>query len=145
MEHLYRILMAQVLHADARIPAHTTTATLSGTYTEPFRKRLQQNTLSTRLLQALHAALFLCAAVTYGFMGSRKVVPKNPHSIAAVGSLLADSRLLSRGFIPPGAEWWSDKEMIRNGLFAGLSLRMGWFDDGFGEPGRRFGIDIEDT
>jgi hypothetical protein len=78
-------------------------------------------------------------------MGSRKVVLKNPHSIAAVGSLLADSRLLSRGFIPPGAEWWSDKEMIRNGLFAGLSLRMGWFDDGFGEPGRRFGIDIEDT
>jgi hypothetical protein len=50
MEHLYRILMAQVLHADARIPAETTTATLSGTYTDPFRKRLQQNTLSTRLL-----------------------------------------------------------------------------------------------
>ena len=83
----------------------------------------------------------------------RKVLPKQIGSIAAAASLLAGGRLLEEkeGLIPVGAEWWSDREWERRGLWEGQVFRMGWWDrvgvegeDNTGEEERRrvFRIDV---
>lgn len=137
-EHLYRIIMAQVFNTAFRI--NLTSTTLNGTYTNPYRARMQQSAISTRLLQALLALLFFCAVAAYVFMDPRNVLPKNPYTIAAVGSLLAGSELLR--LVPPGAEWWDDKEMSRRGFFEEWVYSLGWWENGVEGRKRRFGIDI---
>ena len=60
----------------------------------------------------------------------RKVLPKQIGSIAAAASLLAGGRLLEEkeGLVPRGAEWWSDREWERRGVWEGEAFRMGWWD-----------------
>jgi hypothetical protein len=120
---------------------------LNGTFTDLYRTRLKQSELSTRLLQGLLALLFLCAVVAYTNLGPRRILPRNPTSIASLASLMAGSEILSDKVIPPGAEWWSDKESERRGLFAGYVFSLGWWRVGNEETGRqsqeqRFGLDI---
>ena len=63
-------------------------------------------------------------------MDTRYVIPKNPCSITAVASLLADSNMMDEGVIPEGSEWLSDRELEQRGVSSGWTLRMGWWNKG---------------
>ncbi|KAF2221466.1 hypothetical protein BDZ85DRAFT_17567 [Elsinoe ampelina] len=99
--------------------------------------RVVQSLISTRILQALLGTMSLCALIAWAGTRSKKVLTKNPQSIAAVASLLVDADMLRD--IPPGAEFMDDKELKRNGVFEGGFYSIGWWGD---DRGRRFGIDV---
>jgi Protein of unknown function (DUF3433) len=146
-EHLFGIYKAQTMNAYYRIPSGQDTKPLSGIYFFDQRTRLQQSEVSTRLLQGLLVLLLLCGIVAYAILwidtkGRRRVIPRNPHSIASVACLLAGSEMVSERKIPPGAEWWSDTETKKNGLFEAGKFSLGWWEDGGKEGGSRFGIDV---
>ena len=46
------------------------------------------------------------------------------------------------GLVPRGAEWWSDREWERRGVWEGEAFRMGWWDDPEEEGRRVFRIDV---
>ena len=56
------------------------------------------------------------------------MLPKNPCSIAAVSSMLADSTILNE--LPKGAERMTDAELARHPNHVGAKFRMGWLYDG---------------
>ena len=72
-------------------------------------------------------------------METRKVLPKNPSSIAAVASVLAGSKLLEKEMISTGRERCSDEELDKRRIFDGYFFSLGRWGDG---EERRFGIDI---
>ncbi|KAK0663042.1 hypothetical protein DIS24_g1526 [Lasiodiplodia hormozganensis] len=121
---------------------------LTGTILYTARTRLKQSPISTRILEALLAIMFICAALSAALLDTNRVLPKNPCSIAAVATLLAGSELLAS--IPRGAEWMSDKQLKERGVFEGKVYSMGWWGGSVGDSdgsisssgGRRFGIDI---
>ena len=144
---LYGIYVAQALGANFRYPLETSSpnaSTLNATYTYLYRSRLIQNGLSTRILQGLLAAIFICALIAYSSLwvltrGTRRVLPKNPRSVASVASLLIGSAMLNGGMIPEGAEWLNDRQLAECGVFDGYVFGLGWWDTGHG--GKRFGIE----
>ena len=150
MEQLYGIVPAQSINVAYRFPFNSSTntsavnpadrANLTDTLLNPNPIRLRQNVVSTRILERILATMFLCVATAFVLMDTRRVLPKNPCSIAAVASLLAGS-MLGRGDIPNGAEWGDDEKLRRRGVFEGYTFSMGWWGDKDGE-GRRFGIDV---
>jgi hypothetical protein len=82
--------------------------------------------MSTRVLEALLGAMLLLAALNTVLMKTRGVVPKNPCSIAAAASLLADSNILDA--LPRGAERMSSEEIERRAGFEGKTFYMGWYE-----------------
>jgi hypothetical protein len=145
--HTYRILMAQILNSQFRLPTSDShnLLLLNATTTNPYHARLQQSELSTRLLEGLLAFLFICAATAYLAMNTRRILPCNPHSIAAIGSILVGSQLLNRTdedkvIIPQGAEWMSNSEMKKRRVFDGYMFSLGWWT-GDGRLERRGGED----
>lgn len=170
VEKVYAQVLAQILHKEREWVNNGTTTTtttaaaagasktkrddggLTGTITYEARTRLKQSPISTRILEGLLAAMFLCAALTFALLDTRQVLPKNPCSIAAVASLLAGSSLLAS--IPEGAEWMSEKQLRDKGVFEDTVFSMGWWggDESSGSDGerrstsvgtgRRFGIDV---
>jgi hypothetical protein len=99
---------------------------------------LVQSRVSTLVLQALLAAMWLCTAIALYLFDVKNLIPKNPCSIAAQASLLADSKFLD--MIPAGAENATAEELMKMTPFVDHQFSMGWWDDENG--GRRFGIDI---
>jgi hypothetical protein len=98
--------------------------------------------MSMRLFKCVVAILFLYAVVAY--MGiwrstkrTRKVLPKNPCSVASVASLLVGSDLPN--ITPPSTEYLSNRQMREQGAFRGrlFSLRLWderrWFDVDIGK------------
>ena len=151
LEHVFRQHMAQVLGGGARMPLSSISSTQEGipndTWTGTVRTsqtRLVQSTLSTRLLESVLGVLLLCAVVVCLTMDARRVLPKPTYSIAAVASLLAESRLLDarKGLFPPGVEWFTNAEWARSDVLKGELFHMGWWDQKDGT--RRFGIDIKE-
>ena len=144
---LYGIYVAQALGANFRYPLETSgpnARTLNTTYTYLYRSRLIQNGLWTRILQGLLAAIFICALIAYSSLwvltrGTRRVLPKNPRSVASVASLLIGSAMLNGGMIPEGAEWLNDRQLAERGVFDGYVFGLDWWDTGHG--GKRFGIE----
>ncbi|KAL4892083.1 hypothetical protein BDV59DRAFT_180807 [Aspergillus ambiguus] len=112
--------------------------TVNGTLHDPNRHRLMQNGISTRLLEGFLGVMLICAVVAFFAIDTRRTLPKSVTSIGAVLSLLADSDMLGRTFIPPESEWCDDRELQRRGVFDGWLFSMGWW--GVGE--KRFGIDV---
>ncbi|KAJ9658357.1 hypothetical protein H2198_003787 [Neophaeococcomyces mojaviensis] len=99
-------------------------STLIGTITDAGRYRLVQNTISTGVLCGLLGAMVICATVSSLIMSTKHVLPKNPSTIGAMISLLADSNLF--GKIPKSAV--NDESPLKtSGLFDGSIFRMGWF------------------
>ncbi|EON69758.1 hypothetical protein W97_09021 [Coniosporium apollinis CBS 100218] len=140
-EATYSRIVAQILHAQ-RVRSEEPLGTTNATVVNLDRLRLQQSEISTRILQALLATMALCAAITFFLMDTRRVLPKNPCSIAAVASLLAGSEMLGKDVIPEGSEWCSERE-LRDKVFAGWVFSIGWWDkEKDGREGRRFGIDV---
>jgi hypothetical protein len=101
-------------------------------------QRILQSGVSTRILEVLLLAMWICACIIYWLLDTKTLLPKNPCSIAAQASLLADSKFLD--MIPEGAENATLEELIRMTPFKDHLFSMGWWDDGMG--GRRFGIDV---
>jgi len=144
VSHVFAVSAAQLMNANNRMDAPLNTTLINGTVITQNRVRLVQNETSTRLLQALLAIMILCALVVFSLMGTRRVVSKNPCSIAAVASLLTGSRLLSDDIIPKGSEWGSDKELKQRGVFEGGRFTLGWWDQE-GSEVKRFGIDVDEA
>jgi len=91
--------------------------------TDPNRLRVVQDATSTRILEGLLATMLVCAVLAGILMDTRKVVPKNPCSIAAVGSFLADSNLMDRLPEFEGAEGMATDERERQ-LVQNTSRRL---------------------
>jgi len=72
-------------------------------------------------------------AVSVFLIDTNKVLPKNPMSIAASTSLLADPNMVRRrgadgaGMIPAESVWCDDKESRRGGIFEGVTYTMDWW------------------
>jgi hypothetical protein len=139
IDEIYGIIMAQLYNSQARIPV-TNAAALDGIAVDGQRYRIVQSLISTRILEAVLAAIFMCCALALWLLDTKDLLPQNPCTIAAVASFVAGSKL--RDIMPKGSEFLSDKEMIDNRLFDGLKFRMGWWDEG---KSRRFGIDVVDN
>lgn len=142
LQSVIGVLTAQTISIQARPPAkdiHGSLPALNGTIEGLQRVRLEQNMISTRILDAVLGAMFLCAVLAYLFVDSRQILADSPGSIAGVASLLAGSQIITRTTVPEGAEWWSDGESRRKRLFAGSIFSLGWW--GQGET-KRYGIDI---
>jgi hypothetical protein len=101
-------------------------------------QRLAQSRVSTRILQTLLAAMWLFTTIALYLFDVKNLIPKNPCSIAAQASLLADSKFLD--MIPAGAENATAEELMKMTPFVDHQFSMGWWDDENG--GRRFGIDV---
>lgn len=101
-------------------------------------QRLAQSEVSTRILQTLLAAMWLFTTIALYMFDIKNLILKNPCSIAAQASLLADSKFLE--MIPAGAENATAKELMKMTPFVDHQFSMGWWDDENG--GRRFGIDV---
>lgn len=100
-------------------------------------QRLVQDTASTRVLQALLAATWLCTAIAPILFDTKRLI-ENPSCIAAQASLLFDSKLLD--MIPANAESATPEELMQMTPFVDHQFSMGMWDDGNG--GRRFDIDV---
>ncbi|KAJ5248239.1 hypothetical protein N7497_008300 [Penicillium chrysogenum] len=98
INHQDRILKAQVSNNYSRSVADGTLdhAPLPGNITMSNRLRLLQDAASTRILEALLTSILVLGVVGSILMNTDHILPKNPLSIGAVASLLADSNLLAR-------------------------------------------------
>lgn len=92
------------------------------------RSYLIQSEISTRILDGILAGMVICALVAMTCMRTKRTLPKNPNSIAAVASLLQNSRMLGPKYIPKGSEWCNDKELQKRGVFTIQRFSMGWWD-----------------
>ena len=142
IKDFHSIVRVQQLHTYSRITQNTTGGSggsnsnqnnapvqiLSATLTNPSRLRLMQDATSTHVLVALLILMLLCVVAAFFLMDTRKVLPKNPCSIAAVSSMLADSTILNE--LPKGAERMTDAELARHPNHVGAKFRMGWLYDG---------------
>lgn len=119
------LLMTQVLNNWTRMDTNSSTAgkALPARLNFPHRLRLVQDPTSTRVLEALLGAMLLLAALNMALIDTRRVVPKNPCSIAAVASLLANSNILDA--LPRGAESMSSEEIERRAGFEGKIFLYG--------------------
>lgn len=59
------------------------------------RWRLKQNQISTHVLCGLLATALICASIASLLINTKEVLPKDPCTIAAVSTLLADSNMLT--------------------------------------------------
>ena len=143
--HVQSVIRAQQYSLCARtiIPTNATPTVLTGTATNPSELRLVQNLISTRVLEVLLGVLLLGMLSIARLLDTKDIVPKNPCSIAAVASMLADSRLVDNrnDILPVCAEWMSDKELEQH--LTGYRFRMGWFG-GTHREGGVFKIDVVD-
>ncbi|KAJ4337910.1 hypothetical protein N0V87_004257 [Didymella glomerata] len=147
LEHVHRTVVAQSANLirmtfNATLPRDSS-ATVNATLINPRVYRLKQSALSTRVLDGLLLTIAICIAVTF-LMDTRRVLPKNPASIAAATSLIAgESRMLSKESLPEGAQWYSDAELEAKRVWDGVFFRLGWWDsDGPSEhDGNLFKLD----
>jgi len=113
---------------------NTTTGILYGVKHE----RLFQSEIPTRVLQALLLTMWLGTSLALLLTNTKKLLPKDPCSIAAQASLLADSEFLA--LIPPGAEHATTKELMEMTPFKDHLFSMGWRTNEDGT--KRYGIDV---
>ena len=141
LESFWRIVMAQAANRALRTSAPASAPAINGTLINPNMWHLQQNTVSTRVLQGFLGAITLCVAVSFYLMDTREVLPMNPCSIAAVASLVAGAEMLRPDVTPKGAEWLSDHEMEKRGVWSGHKFSLGWWGEKESVD-RRYGIDM---
>lgn len=144
VEQLYAEIVAQFMNAQFRAPRGSDAsvpASVNGTMTDLFRTRLQQNALSTRLLQGILGAMMLCAIVVLFKVNAKELLPKNPCSIAGRASLLVGAEMLSRDVIPEGSELLDETQLKARGVFEGYLFSMDRWEARDG-TNPRWGIDI---
>jgi hypothetical protein len=141
VDKVYGTIMAQLYNSQARIAAAPDTPLLNGTAFNSNQYRVVQNLVSTRILEAVLAAMFVSAAFTFFLLDTKYLLPQNPCSVGAAASFLAGSQLVDRSMMPVGSEFMSDKQVLKGGQLAGLKFAMGWWERG---GSKRFGIDVVD-
>jgi hypothetical protein len=136
---VYGRATAQIMHREGRFSNLTSAnTTLQATATDHSTLRLHQNLISTRILQALLSVMLVCALVSLLTIDLRKVLPKNPCSIAAQASLVAGSEMMRD--MPVKAQCMGDREFEE--LFQGKRFKMGAAVS-TGDRDGRWGIDID--
>ncbi|KAI9923859.1 hypothetical protein MW887_008164 [Aspergillus wentii] len=124
VKHTHRIIEAQYYANYTRISAENSSLPLlTGNATRPDHWRLVQDAASTRVLEALLAAMVILGVLATVLMNTDHVLPKNPCSIAAVASLFADSNILEQYEDVPR------NEKQQEGMFAKSRFYLGWEDD----------------
>ncbi|KAJ6141526.1 hypothetical protein N7470_009916 [Penicillium chermesinum] len=96
IKYQHRIIRAQQLGLDAQEAADDILKSkpLLGNLTNPSDRRLFQDAASTETLEALLAIMLVLGIVSSILLNTDGVLPKNPNSIAAIASLLADCNFL---------------------------------------------------
>ncbi|KAM0811307.1 putative ML-like domain-containing protein [Seiridium cardinale] len=124
-----------------RLPSRVEPQTLLTTSTDR-ETRIIQNRAPKLALQVLLGVMALCLAASWLSMRTNKLLPHNPCSIAGLAALLAGGEMWKgpdeerRGLTTPdGAEWMSDRELKRRGVWKDTVFGLGWWPDG------RYGID----
>lgn len=97
--------------------------------------RLTQAQLQTVVLATLLAVTLMLAILALRTTHRGAPLPKDPCSIAAQASLLADSTLWWR--LPPGAAWMDDEDLAR--CLRRKTFKLGWHKTA---GGRAYGISI---
>ncbi|KAE8453860.1 hypothetical protein EG329_007636 [Mollisiaceae sp. DMI_Dod_QoI] len=142
--HLHKLIRAQQFTNYPRIILNNTSrlgAPITANITDPNRLRIVQDATSTHILEGLLATILLCAVIAGILMDTRKTISKNSCSIAAVGSLLADSNLMDA--LPKferADEKGTDEREVAKRLGLGdksVVFRIGWMGEvGKGSTGR---------
>lgn len=136
LSSIYETFVTQYLNDKRQaINDSTAQALIPGTLVNANRQRLYQNEVSTRILEGLLTIIWICTVVAFTFSRSRKVVHKNPCSIAAQASLFADSEMLHT--MP---ETIGDGKALRSLEAQGYVVSLGW--RGQDERNQTYGIDI---
>ncbi|KAI1272127.1 hypothetical protein F5Y07DRAFT_392266 [Xylaria sp. FL0933] len=108
--------------------------------TFPGRLRLKQEAAPKIALQAILAFMVLCAIISRVLLkGIDRLVPHNPCSIAGRAALFADGEVSTRKLVPYGAEWRTESELIRSGVYEGWLFSLGWWES-WGVY--KYGVDI---
>jgi hypothetical protein len=137
IDEVYGIIVAQVYSEKRRfaISPNDSTSMLNGTLIATTSARMTQDEASTRIIQAVLAAMIICALGTILFTDGRRILPDRPCSIATIAGLLARSSLLGdRAYL-------LDEDWKYNNRVQGTSVRysLGWR----GELRTRwYGIDV---
>jgi hypothetical protein len=128
IKHQHKLINAQQFNNYTRSTANDSIehAPLLGNITNTDRMRLVQDATSSRILEALLGAMLLLGILGTTILNTDHVLPKNPCSIAAVASLLADSSLLDQ--FSQGA--WNPNDKSLNQTFAGRQFYLGWWENG---------------
>ncbi|KAJ5495312.1 hypothetical protein N7539_000428 [Penicillium diatomitis] len=98
---------------------------LPGNMTSSNRLRVVQDATSTRILDGLLAAMLVLGIIGSWLLDTDTVLPKSPCSIAAVASLVADSRLLDQYL--EGA--WTPDHSTLDQIFSDRRFYLGWWQD----------------
>ena len=127
LKHQHMLIRAQQYSSYVRLEANGSMdhEPLLGNVTQSGRLRLVQDPVSTRVLEALLAFMLVLGILGSMCLNTDRVLPKNPCSIAAVASLLADSNFLDRFDAQMGDP--SDKS-VGNVSFAGCRFHLGYRD-----------------
>jgi hypothetical protein len=140
MEKLYGIIVAQLYDGKQRSANFTQNAPgFNGTFIPPAGARVVQDEISTRILQAVLAAMTVCAIVSMFMIDAKQLLPRSPCSIAAVATLLANSSVLSEDMVPLGAELLNQDELKQQGIFEYYLYSLGWWGNG---DTAWYGIDV---
>ncbi|KAI0545388.1 hypothetical protein F4679DRAFT_576222 [Xylaria curta] len=106
----------------------------------PGRLRLAQEAAPKLALQVILGLMALCAIISRVLLrGIDKVVPHNPCSIAGRAALFADGEVSTRKLVPYGAEWRTESELSRAGIYEGWLFSLGWWES-WGVY--KYGVDI---
>lgn len=116
--------------ADAPDPPANIPATV-----DYFISRLKQSQLQTYVLTGLLVVILVLACLSMRTI-SPVTLPKDPGSIAAQASLLADSTIWWR--MPEGAEFLDDEDLARR--LRRKYFKLGWFNGGATAGGGRNGV-----
>ncbi|PVH95147.1 hypothetical protein DM02DRAFT_691295 [Periconia macrospinosa] len=140
LQSIHRTIAAQCAFT-IQIPL-TPARTINATIHVPGVFRLQQSVISTRILDGLLASIALCLALTLGLMNTRKVLPKNPVSIAAGASLIAENTEWLAQELPPDAQWSRDEHPRKMQPWGALLFNLGWEDgkESRNGEGKSFGL-----
>lgn len=140
-DQLWGVGMAQLIN-DYRRPVPTGPIKHQGMLSSTDHFRLVQSSISTRILEALLAAIAVCMVIVYFMADTQHVLKHNPYTIVGLASLIIDSELLARNIIPPGAERLPDNDLLGPKVLGGWLFSLGWWSSGDDEKPRRFGVDV---
>jgi hypothetical protein len=120
----YNLGVIQQINSISRV-ANSALEPLVGNVTTSWSVRLVQDALSTRILEALLGIMLVLGIAGSVLLNTDCVLPKNPCSVAAVASLLADSNFLERfGSLGDPNDELRGGEAIKNARFF-----IGWLGE----------------
>ncbi|KAI8954279.1 hypothetical protein F4801DRAFT_595692 [Xylaria longipes] len=132
----HSVIQAQIMNSGPRAPPESTNVFARGSakndaiaYHANMTKaigqvRVVQDVASTRILQALLAAILGLSLVSWALMPQTRILPREPTSIASIMALLADGNVFR--LLPTESQLMEEKELEY--LFRGITFKMGWVE-----------------